>query len=230
MGMSLAYFVALGKWGILAFMTKSEFTIVQNWTTNTASPVRWIASHIRRNKWLVLVVVVGAAANAGLAAALPLFTGVAFDAVVGETPNLRTLLVASVLLVISQAIRSGMQFGRNFGSEVVGQRLERDARQELYGALLGKSMAFHDLHPTGDTMARATNDVRELALLVAPGLNLVLGSANFLIMPLIVAPTIYPTLILTPLLFALAYGWAMPRLFAKFTACHGRGPGRIWSA
>jgi ATP-binding cassette subfamily B protein len=190
-------------------MAKSEFTVSHSWTTDLRTPSRWIGSHLSRNKLILLVIVAGAAANAGLAAALPLFTGAAFDAIVSDTPNLNLLLSASLLLLLSQAIRAGMQFGRNFGSEVLGQRLERDARQELYASLLGKSMAFHDLHPTGDIMARATNDVRELALMVAPGLNLVLGSANFLIMPLIVAPTIHPALILTPLLFAITYVVAM---------------------
>ena len=113
--------------------------------------------------------------------ALPILTGVAFDAIVNDSPNLTALLWASVLLVFTQIVRTVLQLGRNFGSEVLGQRLERDTRDELYASLLGKSMGFHDLHATGDIMARATNDVRELALMMAPGLNLVLGSANFLI-------------------------------------------------
>ena len=32
-------------------------------------------------------------------------------------------------------------------------------------------------------MARATNDVREVNFMFSPGLNLVIGSLNFLIMP-----------------------------------------------
>ncbi|MCB0045961.1 MAG: ABC transporter ATP-binding protein [Caldilineaceae bacterium] len=190
-------------------MAKSEFTVVHNWTTDTRDPARWIRSHLTRNKLLLALIITGAISNAGLAAALPLFTGAAFDAIVSATPNVGLLVRAAFLLLLSQAIRAAMQFGRNFGSEVLGQRLERDTRQELYASLLGKSMAFHDFLPTGDVMARAANDVRELALMVAPGLNLVFGSANFLIMPLIVAPTIHPSLIVTPLLFAVAYAIAM---------------------
>ena len=190
-------------------MAKSEFAVSLDWTTNTTSPARWIASHLRRSGWIILVVFIGAAGNAFLAAALPIFTGMGFDAVVGNTPNLRLLLWAALLMVGTQLVRGGLQLGRNFGSEVLGQRLERDTRTELYTSLLGKSMGFHDLHPTGDIMARATNDVRELALMMAPGLNLVLGSANFLIMPLVVTPSIQPQLVLTPILFAVGYVFAM---------------------
>ena len=186
-------------------MAKSEFVITHDWTTDHRSPVRWIVSHLRRNGWIILVVFIGAAGNAALAAFLPVVTGVAFDAVINENPNMRVLLWSSVVLVVSQLVRAGLQLGRNFGSEVLGQRLERDTRQELYASLLGKSMGFHDLHPTGEIMARATNDVRELALMMAPGLNLVLGSANFLIMPLFITPSIHPQLLLTPVLFAVSY-------------------------
>ncbi len=106
-------------------------------------------------------------------------------------------------------MRGLLQLGRNFGAELLGQRLERDIRDELYVSLLGKSMTFHNLQPVGDTMARATNDVREINLMFNPGLNLVIGSANFLIMPLIVAPAIHPSLILTPLFFLAVYAAAL---------------------
>ena len=186
-------------------MSMSEFAVTQPWTTDTRGPLRWVFSHVWRNWPIVLLMLAGSIGNAALAAAIPIFTGQAFDAITGSTPNLQVLLTASLLLVGSQAIRSGLQLARNFGSEVLGQRVERDARQELYGSLLGKSMGFHDLRPTGEIMARATNDVRELALMMAPGFNLVIGSAVFLLMPIIVAPRYAPSLVITPLVFALAY-------------------------
>jgi ATP-binding cassette subfamily B protein len=98
---------------------------------------------------------------------------------------------------------------RNWSSELLGQRLERDIRDELYASLIGKSMSFHDIQPTGDLMARATNDVRQINLMFNPGINLVVGSANFLLMPLIVAPTMHPQLILTPTAYLLAYAFSV---------------------
>ena len=190
-------------------MAKSEFVVTHTWSTNLRNPTRWIWAHLSDNRLIILVVFIGAAGNAALAAALPIFTGMAFDAIVNETPNTRALLWASLLIVFTQIVRAFLQLGRNFGSEVLGQRLERDSRDELYASLLGKSMGFHDLHATGDIMARATNDVRELALMMAPGLNLALGSASFLILPLIVVPSIHPQLIITPLLFDIGYVLAM---------------------
>jgi ATP-binding cassette subfamily B protein len=66
-------------------------------------------------------------------------------------------------------------------------------------------MTFHSLQPVGDIMARATNDVREINLMFNPGINLVVGSAIFMFMPLIFAPRYDPSLVITPALYIIAY-------------------------
>ena len=190
-------------------MLKSEFVVANPIRTNQKGPVRWLASHLQHNIWLVIISILGAFGNAALASAIPIYSGQAFNAARGDVVNLQTILWVSLLMVGTQLVRSLLQLARNAASEVQGQRLERDSRQELYASLLGKSMRFHDGYPTGEMMARATNDVRELALLVAPGLNLVVGSANFLIVPILVAPSIHPQLIWTPLIFTILYTFAL---------------------
>jgi ATP-binding cassette subfamily B protein len=98
---------------------------------------------------------------------------------------------------------------------MIGQRLERDARAELYASLLGKSMTFHSLRPVGEIMARATNDVHELNLMLNPGVNLIVGSAMFLLMPLLFAPAIHWSLVAVPLLFISFYYLAVRRLLRE---------------
>jgi len=153
--------------------------------------------------------IVGAFGNAGLAAVLPMLIGQAINVIDQPQPDFSSLLRIAFLIAISQIIRSVLQLGRNFSAELLGQRMERDIRDELYVSLLGKSMTFHNLQPVGDTMARATNDVREINLMFSPGINLVIGSATFLIVPMIIAPQMYPSLILVPLLYTIAYGLAL---------------------
>ena len=58
-------------------------------------------------------------------------------------------------------------------------------------------------------MARATNDVREVNYMFSPGFNLVIGSLNFLLIPLIVGPSYHPALIATPLGFIVLYFFAL---------------------
>jgi ATP-binding cassette subfamily B protein len=186
-------------------MSASEFAVAQAWPSDRRGPIRWIWSHVLRHKLFIAGVLVGALSNALLAAAMQLLIGQAFDAVMASPPDLRGVGVAAGLVAGSQLVRAVLQLMRNFSSEVIGQRLERDTRDELYASLIGKSMSFHDLQPTGDVMARATNDVREINLMLNPGLNLVIGSANFLLMPVLTAPAIHPYLIVTPLAYLLAY-------------------------
>jgi len=148
---------------------------------------------------------VGAVGNAILASLVPVLVGEGFNVLNGNLQNLSELGRIALLIVGSQILRGILQLSRNFGSEWLGQSVERDVRTELYANLLGKSMTFHNLQPVGDTMARATNDVRELNLMFNPGFNLVVGSANFLIVPLIWSYSYHPSLILVPVLFIIGY-------------------------
>jgi ATP-binding cassette, subfamily B, bacterial len=192
-------------------MERGEFVVEQRWKIDRRSPVRWVLSHLTRNKLVIVLALLAALGNAAFAAAVPLFTGQGFDAILQEQPDLRALLWAAIWLVATQILRSFLNWGRNFGAEVIGQRLERDARDELYRSLLGKSMRFHDEYSSGEMMARATNDVRELALMISPGLNLVIGSGYFLFIPILTAPSIHPALVLTPIAFVTSYFWALRR-------------------
>ncbi len=186
-------------------MTAAEFALPSARPTDRRSPLRWILSHVARQPWLVVALLIGAAGNAGLAAAVPVLVGRAFNAILQIPANVAPLGGIALAIAASQVLRGVLQLARNFSAELMGQRIERDIRDELYLSLLGKSMTFHNLQPVGDTMARATNDVREINLMFSPGINLVVGSANFMIVPLLVAPTFHPSLVLVPSLFALGY-------------------------
>ncbi|GMR10661.1 MAG: ABC transporter ATP-binding protein [Anaerolineae bacterium] len=190
-------------------MTVAEFLLPQAKQRSRLSVNRWILAHTLDHLWIVLITLVGAFGNAALATAVPLFLGQAFELVIDGQDVAQGLARIAILIVVTQVVRSVLQLGRNFGADLLGQRLERDIREELYLSLLGKSMTFHNLQPVGDTMARATNDVREIGLMYNPGFNLVIGSANFMLLPLIVAPSIYPTLIVIPVLFTLSYAVAV---------------------
>ncbi len=186
-------------------MTASEFAVFQDWHADRRGPMRWILSHSLRHKLVVLGLFAGALGNAVLAAVMPIFVGRAFDAVIETPPDLRGLATASVIVVLSQLVRGVLQLGRNWSGETIGQRLERDIRDELYVSLLGKSMSFHDMQLTGDLMARATNDVREINYMFNPGFNMVIGSAMFLLVPFYFVPLIHPQLVLVPLVYMLVY-------------------------
>jgi len=183
----------------------AEFSMQRKHTSNRTSAVRWVWSHASRHGWIITMLVFGAIGNAALAAVVPVLTGDAFNAMLKPTPDTSVLLPLALTIGFSQILRGVLQLGRNFGAELLAQKMERQVRDELYLSLLAKSMTFHNLQPVGDTMARATNDVREVNYMFSPGVNLVVGSFVFLLMPIFVSGSYHPSLIITPIIFIILY-------------------------
>jgi ATP-binding cassette subfamily B protein len=189
----------------------TEFTLSRRTSERTRGPVRWIWSHSVRYWRILVMLVIGAIGNAALAAVIPVLVGSAFNDMLGPNPEVSRLIPLALIMGGSQIVRGVLQFGRNFGAELMAQRIERDIRDELYVSLLGKSMTFHNLQPVGDTMARATNDVREVNFMFSPGINLVVGSMLFMVIPFFIVPRYHPSLLLTPALFAVGYFYSLWR-------------------
>jgi len=187
----------------------SEFSFETKYSTNRKTSLLWILSHAIHQWPSILMALIGATSNAALASIVPVFIGRAFNEVISVDPSLVVIGRFALIIGISQAARGILQFCRNFGFEITAQNIERYVREELYVNLLGKSMTFHNLQSVGELMARATNDVRELNYMFSPGLNLVIGSLNFLFIPLIVGPTYHFALIAAPAAFIVLYIFAL---------------------
>lgn len=195
----------------------AEFTLPQQYQTDRHSPARWITSHAIRQWPMILLALAGSLGNAGMLAVIQMKVGEAFNVVTAAVFE-RAALVAIVVVILGCALGRGvLQTARNFAFEFIAQRVERNIRREFYLNLLGKSMTFHNLQPLGDTMARATNDVREVNFLFSPGLNLVVGSLVFLIFPVIAAPKYDAALVITPLVFIALYFVAL-RIYMNWLA------------
>jgi ATP-binding cassette subfamily B protein len=182
----------------------SEF-IARIYKTDHSTPLRFIWSHIARHPLVAILMLLGAFSNAALASAVPYFIGQAFNAVLAGGDAMSVVIAMSLAIIAAQILRAGLQLMRNFSAEIFAQRIERDVRDELYASLLGKSMTFHASQPVGEIMARVTNDVREMNLMMNPGANLIIGSGFFLLLPAIAAPLIYPALGLVPMAFLVIY-------------------------
>lgn len=101
----------------------SEFSVERAWRSDQRSPVRWLFSHIWRYKIYILGILIGALGNAGGAAIMPVLVGQAFNAVIAQPPAFAALGQIAILIVFSQVVRAILQLGRNFSSEIIGQRL-----------------------------------------------------------------------------------------------------------
>ena len=105
--------------------------------------------------------------------------------------------------------------------EVVGARLQRNVREELEISLLGKSQTFHNQQRTGDMMARATDDVRQLGMMITPGVSLLYDAALFIIFPLVLIGTLHIQLLAVPLVYIMVLFFALRRFNSNLSPISG---------
>jgi ATP-binding cassette subfamily B protein len=127
--------------------------------------------------------------------------GQVFDLIIAPSWATRTLLMLALIAVGSAVLQGMSGLARNFSIEFLAQRVERDARDELYVSLLGKSQTFHGRQRVGDIMARTTNDVRQLNLMFSPGVMLIIDSLMALVVPIFLIGQIQLRLLLVPAIF-----------------------------
>lgn len=185
-------------------MIKHEFTATDEYRYDTSSAARWVASHLLRYKFFLFGFILSAVtADILINAFIPLFTGSAFDAVL-RGDHARLLLVSLGLLGIV-LIGGIADMGARLSAEVLGKRLVRDSRNELYLSLLGKSQTFHNRQRVGDVMARASNDMTQLSDMIVPGFDTIFDSFVSIIIVLVAIFSLKPQLILTPLIFTVIF-------------------------
>ena len=193
----------------------SEFSVAGSHGYNRSGPVRWIASHIWRNKGFAVGAVIAILAMNSLHSLVQWLIGEAFDQLLEAPPDKSALATLSLVLLGVVLIRSTLDLVWSLTSEVTAQRLERDSREELYSSLLGKSQTFHNRQRVGDLMARANNDVRQLTLMITPGLALIIDSFSALVIPIIFIGLIKWQLLLSPLVFTVAFLITLRRYMRK---------------
>ena len=200
---------------------KREFSVVGEYQYNRSGPFRWLISHLLRYKGLLVVFVLAASLTNILFAAIPRLTGLAFDEVLKTNPDPERLLWLGLGVLGIVLARGLVDLTNSMSIETLGQRLERDAREELYISLLGKSQTFHNRQRVGDIMARASNDVRQLNPMMNPGVALIIESLIGLISPVVFIAFIDPRLLLAPLCFEFVFFFALRRYMNQLNPVAG---------
>lgn len=186
-----------------------EFSVETGWSSDRRSTIRWIASHVRQNIHLPLLMVFLAIVNNGCYSMIQVFLGQGFDTIMSIDWSMTDVLRIVLLMLAAALLQGATGLGRNFSTEVLAQRLERDTREELYLSLLGKSQTFHNRQRIGDIMARATNDVRMLNAMFSPGFMLIVDSGLSLLVPVVIIATIDLRLLLVPALYTVFLTWTV---------------------
>jgi ABC-type multidrug transport system fused ATPase/permease subunit len=129
-------------------------------------------------------------------------------------PNHVGALWPYVLALLGLALaRFWINFTRRYATARVGVRLEAQLRQMLYEGYLGFPRAFYDLHPTGQVVSRATNDLFPIRYFIGWGVVQGFQSAMMITGGMIVLALVNPRLTLysavaTPLIGIVAWRFA----------------------
>src|ERR1700693_5857541 len=163
-------------------MLKREFTVADEYVFNQSSPVMWILSHLTRYPRLIIAYVLVCLTTNALVSFIPVQTGAAFTAV--SQGDHHGLLIISLSLLCIVLLISSIDLSSRFFAGLLSKRLARDAREELYVNLLGKSQTFHNRQRVGDIMARAANDMNQLSDMIVPGVDSIVDSFTSLFITL----------------------------------------------
>ena len=175
---------------------------------DTRSAARWILSHLRRYPLLstgAAVLHSGAWWAYGLA---PIMVGrVAAQILEPATPATPAagILVACLWLLVILAGDACLSMAANACTLTLAHRIERDARDELYRNLLGKSQTYHDRQRIGDLVARATDDSRMLSMMIHPGILFISDMVMGFITPIVYILLLDAELMLVPVLYAVSF-------------------------
>jgi ATP-binding cassette subfamily B protein len=190
---------------------KREFSVADEHVYNRSGPLRWILSHLLRYPHLMASFLLAATLTNVLFSTIPRLTGLAFDEVLKPEPSPQRLLTIALAILGLVLARGMLDITNSWSVETLGQRTERDAREELVISLLGKSQTFHNRQRVGDIMARATNDVRQLNPMMNPGVSLIVESIMGILAPLVFIAFLRLELLVAPVLFVISYIFALRR-------------------
>jgi ATP-binding cassette subfamily B multidrug efflux pump len=117
--------------------------------------------------------------------------------------------LSALVAVAGGAARFGMREILNG----VSRRVETDLRDDFFGHVVRLDAAFHNAHPTGEVMSRATNDLQAVRMTAGPAYMYLVNTAVFavfaltrmvMIDPLMTGVSLIPMVLLPPV--TLAFG------------------------
>lgn len=101
------------------------------------------------------------------------------------TPNLLQLTIFSLILVGMLGLETLIQYYQSFLSGLMGQRVVKDLRQQLFVHLAKFKLKYYDRTPIGTLVTRVVNDIETIAEIFSEGLLSILGDLLKLVFVLV---------------------------------------------
>jgi ATP-binding cassette, subfamily B, multidrug efflux pump len=131
--------------------------------------VRFLRPYLGRHRQQLLLGLGALILNALFGATLPLMIRRGIDSITAGEPWSATALIAGGLLLL--ALGKGLfQYWKRLIIIGVSRDLEYDLRNDILAHLVVVNRNFYAQFPTGDIMARSTNDLNAVRMMAGPGL------------------------------------------------------------
>src|SRR5216684_6463810 len=139
--------------------------------------LRPLLPYLKRYRWGYVVGTLCVFLTQGIWILFPLVLGKAADDLNAGVSRHKLLLYSGTLLAIAAA-KGIFQFLTRWIVIGVSRDMEFDLRNDLFARLESLSYSYYQRHRTGDIMARATNDLNAVRMLLGPA---IMYSANTIV-------------------------------------------------
>jgi ATP-binding cassette, subfamily B, multidrug efflux pump len=126
-------------------------------------------SYMRRYRWAYVRGTLACVATNTVAVLFPTVLGMAVDAIKNGTTR-RHILLLALLLVGINLIKGIFMYAQRWILIGISREIEFDLRNDLFKKLETQDADFYQRYRTGDIMARMTNDLNAVRMLLGPGL------------------------------------------------------------
>ncbi len=140
---------------------------------------RTFLSYLARHRTQLLLGIGSVSAGAFLATVPPRFIGRIIDEL-GDAASFGTIVQLAGLMVLFSALQAAFQAGGRYLTMDASRRIEYEMRNDLFAHLQRMHLAYFQHQRIGDLMARMTNDLGAVRMMMGPGfMNVAMTSSVF---------------------------------------------------
>ncbi len=154
--------------------------------------------YMRRYRWGYVRGVLACVSTNTVAVLFPTVLGMAVDAIKNGTTR-RHILFLALLLVGINLVKGVFMYAQRWILIGISREIEFDMRNDLFKKLETQDTGFYQRYRTGDIMARMTNDLNAVRMLLGPGLMYSVNTIFLSIFALVFMLHISPRLTLVAL-------------------------------
>jgi len=137
--------------------------------------IRRLLGYLAPYRPLLAMTLVFLLLGAGLELVGPYLVKVAIDTYI-KAGDFSGLSLIALLFLITLLLKAFLSFLDNYFTQLLGQRVIRDLRMELFTHVQSLSLSFFDRYPVGRIMTRIGNDVEVINEMLADGILMVLAN------------------------------------------------------